>query len=290
MEVKVAKLVESLEPSFEKLLSARRMLGEESDEPSRRAHGRAMGIDRAAIAADQAPGWSWPTAYQGSSGIERHLLDSAYRCCLGRSTQALSLIPDLPPALPRVGGIGCAKGSAGGTGRGPAKSRRAGSVGVLHRRHFRGGEKGGFAVGKTKRGKGTKLMAVADRHGLPVAVYIASASPHEVTLVPDTVESRFVADCPQRLIGDKAYDSDKLDAQLEQQGIELIAPHRTNRIKPVTQDGRKLRRYKRRWKIERLFAWLQQFRRILSRHEYHAANFLGFVHLGCLVILMRQYF
>jgi transposase len=133
-------------------------------------------------------------------------------------------------------------------------------------------------------------MAVADRHGLPVAVYIASASPHEVTLVPDTVESRFVADCPRRLIGDKAYDSDKLDAQLEKQGIELIAPHRTNRIKPVTQDGRTLRRYKRRWKIERLFAWLQQFRRILSRHEYHAANFLGFVHLGCLVILMRQYF
>jgi transposase len=133
-------------------------------------------------------------------------------------------------------------------------------------------------------------MAMADRHGLPVAVYIASASPHEVTLVPDTVESRFVADCPRRLIGDKAYDSDKLDAQLQKQGIELIAPHRTNRIKPVTQDGRALRRYKRRWKIERLFAWLQQFRRILSRHDYHAANFLGFIHLGCLVILMRQYF
>jgi transposase len=145
-------------------------------------------------------------------------------------------------------------------------------------------------VGKTKRGKGTKLMAVADRHGLPVAVYIASASPHEVTLVADTVESRFVSDCPRRLIGDKAYDSDRLDVELQQQGIELIAPHRTNRIKPATQDGRTLRRYKRRWKIERLFAWLQHFRRILSRHEYHAANFLGFVYLGCLVILMRQYF
>jgi transposase len=92
------------------------------------------------------------------------------------------------------------------------------------------------------------------------------------------------------LIGDKAYDSDKLDAQLQKQGIELIAAHRRNRSKPPTQDGRALPPYKRRWKIERLFAWLQNFRRILSRHEYHAANFLGFVHLGCLVILMRRYF
>lgn len=70
----------------------------------------------------------------------------------------------------------------------------------------------------------------------------------------------------------------------------MIAPHRANRYHTLTQDGRALRRYKRRWKVERLFAWLQHFRRILSRHEYHAANFLGFVQLGCLAILMRQYF
>jgi hypothetical protein len=47
-----------------------------------------------------------------------------------------------------------------------------------------------------------------------------------------------------------------MDAELAQLGIELIAPHRRNRKKPKTQDGRPLRRYKRRWKIERLFAWL----------------------------------
>jgi transposase len=145
-------------------------------------------------------------------------------------------------------------------------------------------------VGKTKRGKGTKIMAVADRHGLPVAVHIASASPHEVTLVPYTVQRRFIADTPGQLIGDKACDSHKLDAKLQQQGIELIAPNRRNRKKPPTQNGRALRRCQRRWKIERLFAWLQHFRRILTRHEYHAANFLGFVQLGCLPILMRHYF
>jgi transposase len=75
---------------------------------------------------------------------------------------------------------------------------------------------------------------------------------------------------PAHLIGDKAYDSNPLDVRLAEQGIELIAPHRANRKKLKTPDGRLLRRYKRRWKVERLLAWLQNFRRILVRHEYHA--------------------
>jgi len=92
------------------------------------------------------------------------------------------------------------------------------------------------------------------------------------------------------LIGDRAYDSDPLDRQLQQQhGIELIAPHKINRRKPSTQDGRKLRRYCRRWKIERLFAWLHNFRRLVTRWEYYEANFLGLVHLGCILILLRNY-
>ena len=144
-------------------------------------------------------------------------------------------------------------------------------------------------MGTTKRGKGTKLMAVADRTGLPLAVYTAAATPHEVTLVAATLAATFTTEFPARLIGDKAYDSDPLDAELAQAGIELIAPHRANRKKPATQDGRPLRRYRRRWKIERLFAWLHNFRRLVVRHEYYAENFLGFVHLGCIVILLRCY-
>jgi transposase len=92
------------------------------------------------------------------------------------------------------------------------------------------------------------------------------------------------------LIGDKAYDSDPLDKELREQAVELIAPHKSNRKKPATQDGRCLRRYRRRWKVERLFAWLQNFRRILVRYEYHDENYLGFVHLGCMLILLRAYF
>jgi transposase len=72
-------------------------------------------------------------------------------------------------------------------------------------------------------------------------------------------------------------------------GVEMIAPHRSNRVRPKTQDGRPLRRYKRRWKIERLIAWLQNFRRLVVRYEYYAENYLGFVQVGCIVILLRWY-
>jgi transposase len=91
------------------------------------------------------------------------------------------------------------------------------------------------------------------------------------------------------MIGDRAYDSDPLDQKLLQQGVQLIAPHKYNRRKPRTQDGRQLRRYCRRWKIERLFAWLHNFRRLVIRWEYHEANFLGMLQLGCVLILMRNY-
>jgi transposase len=106
-------------------------------------------------------------------------------------------------------------------------------------------------------------------------------------LVEQTLRSRFVDDVPQRLIGDKAYDSDPLDERLlRDYGIELIAPNRVSRL-CRTQDGRQLRRYRRRWKVERLFAWLGQFRRIPMRYEYRIENFLGFLHLACIRILLR---
>ncbi len=119
-----------------------------------------------------------------------------------------------------------------------------------------------------------------------------SASPHEVTLVEKTLDHRFVDEQPQRLIGDKAYDSDGLDKRLaEERGIELIAPHRLvrNRRNAPTQDGRPLRRYRRRWKVERFFAWLHNFRRLTVRWEYHAANFLGLLRLPCAMILLRSF-
>ena len=157
---------------------------------------------------------------------------------------------------------------------------------MLCGRDFCSGQKRGRHVGKTKRGKGTKIMGIADSHGLPLALRTESASPAEVKLVDQTLQERIVADVPERLIGDKAYASDRLDRDLMQNyGTEMIAPNRAKRTR--TQDGRPLRRYVRRWKIERLFAWLFNFRRLVVRYEYHAENFQGFLHLGAVVILLR---
>lgn len=83
---------------------------------------------------------------------------------------------------------------------------------------------------------------------------------------------------PEKLIGDDAYDSDSLDEELkEEKGIDLIAPHKRNRVKPATQDGRGLRRHQRRWRVERYFAWLQWERQLVTRWEYYMQNFLDFV-------------
>ena len=147
--------------------------------------------------------------------------------------------------------------------------------------------KRGVGVGKTKRGKGTKIMSIGDAAGLPVAVCVESATPHEVTPVHQTLAEIFVAESIERLIGDNAYDSERLDRDLAETGVEMIAPHRRNR-KNRTQDGRALRRYRRRWKIERLFAWLQNYRRLTVRWEYRLDNFLGMIHFACALILMRH--
>ncbi|MFC7517934.1 transposase, partial [Herbaspirillum sp. GCM10030257] len=92
-----------------------------------------------------------------------------------------------------------------------------------------------------------------------------------------------------RLIGDRAYDSDPLDQRLAQRGIELIAPHKRNRKKAATQDGRALRRYTRRWKIERTFAWLNKFKRVLTRWDRCIEHYTAFVHLALAMILLRRY-
>lgn len=154
---------------------------------------------------------------------------------------------------------------------------------------FASAKGGGDEIGPTKRGKGVKIMAIVDRHGLPLAVSTHAANHHEVTLVQLSFEFYMIEAKPENLIGDRAYDSDALDEALRQQGIEMISPHRRNRKKPRTQDGRRLRRYERRWLVERFFAWLQWQRRLLVRWEYYAENFLGFVQLATIGVLLRQF-
>lgn len=169
--------------------------------------------------------------------------------------------------------------------------RRAAQLGrILHGRHVRPGKKRGPEVGPTKRGKGTKLMVVADGQGLPLGEHVSSASPAEVTLAERTIQqvgSRKKR--LRRLVADRAYDSDSLRERLARAGIELVCPHRRGRKKLPTQDGRKLRRYKRRWKIERLFAWLGNYRRLVNRWEWYPEMFRAFVHVAFIMITLKRF-
>jgi hypothetical protein len=131
-------------------------------------------------------------------------------------------------------------------------------------------------VGTTTRAKGMKVMTMSDRAGLPLTVRVAAASPHEITLAAPTLAACVVDARPAPRIGDNPSASDPLDARLAEHGIKRIAPHRSNRTKPKTQDGRLVRRYKRRWKMARRFAWRQHFQRLLVRHEYHGRELPGF--------------
>jgi transposase len=148
---------------------------------------------------------------------------------------------------------------------------------------------GGDGIGCTKAGNGVKIMLRVDARGLPVAVSTCSASPHESQLVQELFDFMLTSQPPVRLIGDKAYDSDALDEEMAERGVEMIAPHRCNRkAENKTQDGRPLRRYKRRWTVERTIGWLQHYRRRCIRWERSAVMFQGFLHLGCALMLLKE--
>ena len=140
-------------------------------------------------------------------------------------------------------------------------------------------------------------MVVVDGQGIPLGSILASASPAEVRLAEKTLEAVKVPrkgrgrpkKRPMRLIGDKGYDSDQLRERLKIFKIDLIVPHRCNRIKPKTNDGRKLRRYRKRWKVERTFAWLGNFRRLIIRYERLAKIYSAFFNLACIMIVLNRF-
>lgn len=131
-------------------------------------------------------------------------------------------------------------------------------------------------------------MVLADATGLPLSIDIASASEAEVNLVEPLLDSAATACVPSKLIYDKAADCDWLRDSLSDRGVDLISPHRKNRVRPKRQDGRKLRRYRRRWTVERTVSWLQDFRRLLVRHEFYSSIYHGFAKIACIVMAVRR--
>src|SRR5262249_13958821 len=80
---------------------------------------------------------------------------------------------------------------------------------------------GGAEIGATKRGKGLKIMAIVDRHGLPLSISTHAANHQEVRLVQLCFDFYMIEAKPENLVGDRAYDSDPLDEQLRRDGIEM---------------------------------------------------------------------
>ena len=132
-------------------------------------------------------------------------------------------------------------------------------------------------------------MVLVDGNGLPLAVDISVASPADVTLIEPLLDQAATTYVPRRLIYDRAADSDPLRERLASRGIELICPHRRGRKRPATQDGRALRRYRKRWIVERTVSWLHAFRRLVTRYEFYALLFHSFAKLACLMILLRRF-
>ena len=131
-------------------------------------------------------------------------------------------------------------------------------------------------------------MVVVDGSGIPLGSQLLSASPAEVTLAESTLACiPMRRRKPLRVIADRAYDSDPLRERLLEQNMLLIAPHRRGRTKPAFNDGRWLRRYRKRWKVERTFAWLGNYRRLVVRYENHLRMYQAFFHVACLLITLR---
>jgi transposase len=137
-------------------------------------------------------------------------------------------------------------------------------------------------------------MVLADGAGTPLGIHVEKASPAEVKLLESTLKNGRIGDRrakrrkPKRLIADRGCDSNAARALLEKRDIKPIIPARSNNRVATHQDGRKLRRYKHRWIIERTNASLQNFRRLAVRYERSAKNSTALVHLACALITLKR--
>lgn len=161
-------------------------------------------------------------------------------------------------------------------------------------------KKGGAGVGKTKRGKGTKTMLVTDGNGLPIGFELANANYHEVKLAVPTLQSVRVPrrtrgrpkQRPRELVADKAYDSKRFRRWLRRRGVKPTIPPYERRPRKRARRGRPLKAgpgYRERWKVERTFAWLGNFRRLLVRQERYLSTFRAFFLVAFVLISLRKF-
>src|SRR6476660_10466590 len=135
-----------------------------------------------------------------------------------------------------------------------------------------------------------KLEVVVDASGLPLGMATAAANVAETELLPLALRDVPIAIPPGTpLLMDKAYDSDPLRDELQHQGYQPIAPHRKNRVQPSRNDGRRMRRYRHRWKIERTNAWLHCYRGLAVRWSYHSFLYDGMVYIAFILMALQRF-
>lgn len=145
-------------------------------------------------------------------------------------------------------------------------------------------------VGRTKCGKGTKLEVVTDARGLPLGAALAAANVGEADLLMPAL-----ADVPLDIppgtpvIADRGHDSDPLRDAVEAAGLVPVIPHRSNRVRPSRNDGRRLRRYRRRWTVERTNAWLHCYRALAVRWAHNLFMYEGLVYLAFIRLALQRF-
>ena len=129
-------------------------------------------------------------------------------------------------------------------------------------------------------------MVVGSGASVPLALTVAPASPSATKLIEPTPDK--LSGHPQRIVMDREFDSDKFRDRIAARRIDPIIPYRHRATERRYDDRRKLRRYKTRWVIERLFAWLGNFRRLVVRYERKSRMYQAFVHVAFMLIALRQ--
>lgn len=135
-----------------------------------------------------------------------------------------------------------------------------------------------------------KLEVVTDASGLPLGMAAAGADVSEqALLVPalDDVPVEVPEGTP--VIADKGHDSDPLRDDVEAGGLVPVIPHRRNRVKPARTDGRRLRRYRRRWTVERTNAWLHCYRGLAVRWCHYSFLHAGLVYLAFIHMALQRF-
>jgi transposase len=171
----------------------------------------------------------------------------------------------------------------------------------LPRRQFRPGEKRGTGVGKTKVGKGSKVMVVADGQGLPIGLYVDSAQPHESQVVDAALATVRVPQRrgrprtrPKELVAERAYASQAIRQRLRRRGIKPTIPPVARRQRRRAKRGRPIKTgpsYRQRWKVERCFGWMDNCRRLIARYERAVEHYQAFcviaVILWCINLILK---